>query len=199
MWLDKIVYKINFTENKALIMNWLIQPLKDLKLTIISSKIRYRHQCTLPEWTVWKKGMTHHDYLQNVILNQSDFSDCYKAVLRQTCFIYNCNTAKYLYDLKSSKIFSINGNMSDLMSEKSVISNEIARQQQHIDNLIKAFHLVGIYEAPRMIHAEYAVRQMETKNLIFKTFGSEAERIVQRLVIETYMGDCYREIDQLDT
>jgi hypothetical protein len=27
MWLDKIVYKINFTENKALIMNWLTQPI----------------------------------------------------------------------------------------------------------------------------------------------------------------------------
>jgi hypothetical protein len=167
MWLDKVVYKINFTENKALIMNWLIQPLKDLKLTMISSKIRYRHQCTLPEWTVWKKGLTHYEYLQNVILNQSDFSDCYKAVLRQTCFIHNCNTAKYLYDLKTSKIFSINGNLSDLMNEKSFISNEIAKQQQHIDNLIKAFHLVGIYEAPRMIHAEYAVRQMETKKFNF--------------------------------
>jgi hypothetical protein len=132
--------------------------------------------------------MTYHEYLQNVILNQNDFSDCYKAVLRQTCFIHNCITAKYLYDLKLSKIFSINGNMYDLISEKSVISNELARQQQHIDNLIKAFHLVGIYGAPRMIHAEYAVRLLETKNLIFKTFGSEAERIVQRLVIETYMG-----------
>ncbi len=85
--------------------------------------------------------------------------------------------------------------MIDLNSEKNLISNEIARQQQHIDDLIRAFHLEGIYEASRMIHAEYALRTLETKNLIFKSFGSEVERIVQRLVIETYMGDCYREIE----
>ena len=53
--LDKIVYKINFTENKALIMNWFAQSLKDLNLTIISSKIRLRHQSTMPERTIWDK------------------------------------------------------------------------------------------------------------------------------------------------
>ncbi len=79
--------------------------------------------------------------------------------------------------------------------EKKLISNEITRQQQHIDNLIRAFHLVGIYETPRMIHAEYALKTLESKNLIFKAFGSEAEKIIQRLVIETYMGNSYRELE----
>jgi hypothetical protein len=63
MWLDKIVYKINFTENKALIMNWLEQPLKDLKLTIINSKIRLRHQNNMSEWTIRNKNVSRHEYL----------------------------------------------------------------------------------------------------------------------------------------
>jgi hypothetical protein len=46
-----------------------------------------------------------------------------------------------------------------------------------------------------MIHAEYALKTLESKNLIFKAFGSEAEKIIQRLVIETYMGDSYRELE----
>jgi predicted heme/steroid binding protein len=194
-WLDKIVYRINFTENRDLIMNWSDkQPLKDLKLTIISSKIRLRHQNNMPDWTIWNNNLSHHEYLQNVIKNQSDYRDCYKAVLRQTCFIHNCNTAKYLYDINLSKIFSKNGNELDLYEEKKAIQDAINNQQSHIDSLIAAFHLIGVYEAPRMVHAEYALRTLEAKNLLFKDYSSDAEKIIHRLVLEAYMGDCYREI-----
>ena len=195
LWLDKIVYKINFTENRVLIMNWLEQPLKDLKLTIISSKIRLRHQNNMPDWTVWNRNLSHQEYLQNVIKNQSDYRDCYKAVLRQTCFVHNCNTAKYLYDMNLSKIFSRNGNESDLYEERKAIQDAIKNQQCHIDSLVAAFHLIGVYEAPRMVHAEYALRTLEAKNLLFKDYSSDAEKIIQRLVLEAYMGDCYREIE----
>ncbi len=43
------------------------------------------------------------------------------------------------------------------------------------------------------VHSFFFV--FEKQLIIFKSFGSEAKRIVQRLVIETYMGDCYREIE----
>jgi hypothetical protein len=31
--------------------------------------------------------------------------------------------------------------------------------------------------------------------LLFKDYSSDAEKIIQRLVLEAYMGDCYREIE----
>ena len=102
----------------------------------------------MPEWTVWNNNVSHHEYLQNVIKNQNEYRDCNKAILRQTCFIHNCNTAKYLYDLNQSKIFSISDNASDLSEEKRTKQDEIQKQQQHIHNLVRAFHLIGICEAP---------------------------------------------------
>jgi hypothetical protein len=140
----------------------------------------------MPEWTIWNNNVSHHEYLQNAINNQSDYRDCFKAILRQTCFIHNCNTAKYLYDLNQSKIFSKYGNDSDLNEEKKAINDAINKQQQHIDNLITAFHLIGVCEAPRTL---------EAKNLLFKDYSSDAGKIFQRLVLEAYMGDCYREIE----
>jgi hypothetical protein len=38
-----------------------------------------------------------------------------------------------------------------------------------------------------MVHAEYALKTLEANNLKFKEFGSEAEKNLQRLMIETYM------------
>ena len=83
----------------------------------------------------------------------------------------------------------------DLYEERKAIQDAINNQQCHIDSLIAAFHLIGVYEAPRMVHAEYALRTLEAKNLLFKDYSSEAENIIQRLVLEAYMGDCYREIE----
>ena len=94
-----------------------------------------------------------------------------------------------------SKIFSKYGNDSDLCEEKKIINDAIDKQQQHIDSLIKAFDLIGVCEAPRMVHAEYALRTLEAKNLLFKDYSSDAEKIIQRLVLEAYMDDCYREIE----
>ena len=50
-----------------------------------------------------------------------------------------------IYDLYQSKIFSKYGNASDFCEEKKTIQDEIHKQQQHLDNLITAFHLIGIY------------------------------------------------------
>jgi hypothetical protein len=44
--------------------------------------------------------------------------------------------------------------LTDLNAEKKIILDEIKNQQKHIDNLVRAFHLAGIHETPRMVHAE---------------------------------------------
>jgi len=41
-----------------------------------------------------------------------------------------------------------------------------------------------------MIHAEYALKTLESKSLLYKSYSEEAAKVIKRLVIETYMGDC---------
>jgi hypothetical protein len=194
-WLDNIIYKLYFTENKSIILNWIKQPLCDLKLTTMSSKVRLRCQREAPDWTQWLKGETHQEYMQKVIKNQNDYKDYYKMVLRQTCFIHNCETARYLYDLEKSPVFSNNADESDLKYEQAYIANKIIHQQSALDRMMVAFHIDEIIERPRFIHAEYALKTLERKSLLFKTYSEEAAKVVKRLVIETYMGDCYRPIN----
>ncbi len=42
---------------------------------------------------------------------------------------------------------------------------------------------------------EYALRTFEAKNLLFKDNGSDAEKVIIRLVLKAYMGDYYKEIE----
>ena len=131
--------------------------------------------------------------MQKVIKNQKDFKDYYKMVLRQTCFLHNCETASYLYDLEKSPIFSNRGDESDLKYEQAYIANKIIHLSG-LDRMIVAFHLDEIIERPRIIHAEYALKTLERKSLLYKSYSEEAAKVIKRLVIETYMGDCYRPI-----
>ena len=50
-----------------------------------------------------------------------------------------------------------------------------------------------------MVHSEYAIRTLETKNLLFKEYSDDAEKIIRRLVLEAYMGDCYISNNQTAT
>ena len=47
--------------------------------------------------------------------------------------------------------------------------------------MIVAFHLDEIIERLRIIHAEYALKTLERKSLLYKSYSEEAAKVIKRL------------------
>ncbi len=67
-WLEDIVFRVNFTDNKMDIMEWLTNCMDRYVLSYLNSKIRLRTQIQATEWSKWEPMVTHSMYIDDITL-----------------------------------------------------------------------------------------------------------------------------------
>ena len=143
-WFENIVFRVNFTDNKSDIIDWITNCMDSYVLSYLNSKIRLRTQFEATEWARWDHILTHSCYINDIMLKQKNKIENYKYVIRATCAKHISDSISQLKTLRTH-ITSLDSENSWylLMSRRSLEECKLLKQIQESDRvrLTRAFVL----------------------------------------------------------
>ena len=139
-WFEEIVFKVNYTDNKSDIIEWIATCMDNFILFYVNSKIR---QTEAKNWAKWDYTLTHSYYLHDIMLKKENTTDKYKYVVKATCAKHISDSINQLKILKSHISSLKSENSWYLLMEHHHDECKILKQNQDSDRvrLVRAFEL----------------------------------------------------------
>jgi len=194
-WFENIVFKVNFTDNKTDIIEWIELCMDKFVLSYLNSKIRLRTQYIATEWAKWDPMVTHSYYLNEIIIKQESSRENYKYVVRATCSKHISESICQLKTLRMH-ISCVDSESKWLpLMEQHESECYIIKQAQENDRLrlLKAFELDRFIEITKI---EYVLRLIRLLQIEGKT---NYDREINNCMYGLCIADTYRAIIDLDT